>query len=264
MVCTILLNGTLGFATILALVFCFGDVDTALSSPTGYDFIEVFQNATNNVAGTSVMTSILIALVICATFGFLASASRQTWAFARDRGLPFSNFLSKVSTAKNIVNLEAIAKSNNKHQVNTRSALPLNSIAFCSIVTAIIGLINVFSFVAFNAIVSLTIAGLFISYLIPICLLMQKRFNRDPTLKPGPFALPRGFGLLVNGFSACYLVISTVFSFFPPELPVTLDNMNWSCLMFWGTVLLGLVFYAVRGRKNYEGPVIERPILTSQ
>jgi choline transport protein len=39
----------------------------------------------------------LITLVICATFGFLASASRQTWAFARDKGLPFSDFLSYVS-----------------------------------------------------------------------------------------------------------------------------------------------------------------------
>lgn len=101
MIATVLLNGALGFAVVLALCFCLGDYDAALdaSLATGYDFIEVFQNATNNKAGTSVMTSILVALVICATFGFLASASRQTWAFARDRGLPFSNFLSKVRKA---------------------------------------------------------------------------------------------------------------------------------------------------------------------
>lgn len=96
MICTILLNGSLGFAIVLAFCFCLGDLDTALSSPTGYDFIEVFMNATNNHGGTSAMTAILITLVICATFGFLASASRQTWAFARDHGLPFSNFLSHV------------------------------------------------------------------------------------------------------------------------------------------------------------------------
>lgn len=96
MICTILLNGILGFAIVIAFCFCLGDLPADLASPTGYDFIQVFYGATNSNAGTSVMTSILITLVICATFGFLASASRLTWAFARDRGLPFSNFLSYV------------------------------------------------------------------------------------------------------------------------------------------------------------------------
>lgn len=96
MVWTIVLNGSLGFAIVIAFSFCLGDLNSALSSPTGYDFIEVFFNATKSHAGTSVMTSILIALVTCATFGFLATASRQTWAFARDHGLPCSNFLAHV------------------------------------------------------------------------------------------------------------------------------------------------------------------------
>jgi hypothetical protein len=43
------------------------------------------------------MTAIPIVLVICASFGFLASASRLTWAFARDKGLPFADFLAYVT-----------------------------------------------------------------------------------------------------------------------------------------------------------------------
>ena len=96
MIGTILLNGTLGFATVIAFLFCIGNVDDALNSATGYDFIEVFYAATKSHAGASVMTAIPTALVICASFGFLASASRLTWAFARDKGLPFSNFLAHV------------------------------------------------------------------------------------------------------------------------------------------------------------------------
>lgn len=96
MVTTILLNGALGFAIVLAFLFCIGNVDDALNTPTGYDFIEVFYATTKSYAGTSVMTAILIVLVISASFGFLASSSRQTWAFARDRGLPFSDFLAHV------------------------------------------------------------------------------------------------------------------------------------------------------------------------
>lgn len=62
----------------VAFAFCTTDVESALASPTGYDFIEVFQSATKSNRGTSAMTVILIALVICASFGFLASTSRMT------------------------------------------------------------------------------------------------------------------------------------------------------------------------------------------
>jgi choline transport protein len=78
MICTILLNGTLGFAIVITFCFCLGDLSGDLTTPTGYDFIPVFYGATRSNAGTSAITAILITLVICATFGFLASASRQT------------------------------------------------------------------------------------------------------------------------------------------------------------------------------------------
>jgi choline transport protein len=133
---------------------------------------------------------------------------------------------------------------------------------FCALLTAIICVINIASSVAFNAIVSLTIAGLFISYLIPITLLAIKRITDPSSIPWGPWKLGR-FGLLVNIFSVAFLMVSVVFSFFPPLVPVTLESMNWSCLVFSGAVLLGLVFYIVSGRKVYRGPIIERPILAT-
>ena len=99
MVTTILLNGMLGLGTVIVFLFCLGDIQTALNSDTGYDFIEVFHNATQSKAGTTIMTVILLSLAMFATFGLLASASRQTWAFARDQGLPYSGFLSKAKSA---------------------------------------------------------------------------------------------------------------------------------------------------------------------
>lgn len=90
---TVLLNGALGFAMSVAFSFCTTDPEAALTSPTGYDFIYVFFAGNQSVAGTSLMSAVLIVLVTCASFGFLASTSRQTWAFARDRGLPYSEWL---------------------------------------------------------------------------------------------------------------------------------------------------------------------------
>ncbi len=93
---TLFLNGALGFAAFVALLFSIGDIDSALHSPTGYPFIEIFYGATKSRAGTTVMTSVIIVLIICATFGYVASSSRQLWAFARDRGVPYSGTLAKV------------------------------------------------------------------------------------------------------------------------------------------------------------------------
>ncbi|GAB7352183.1 hypothetical protein MBLNU459_g2662t1 [Dothideomycetes sp. NU459] len=238
---TIILNGLLGFGITVAFLFGIGDLSQAITPPTGYAFIGTFYQATNSIVGSSIMTAIPTALVICASFGFLASASRQTWAFARDRGLPFSDFLA---------------------HVNQRNALPLRSIFFCTIFTAIICLINIGSTVAFNAIVSITIAGLFTSYLIPICLMIRKRLTgEDAQLRFGPWRMGKFTGLAVNILSAIYLVISVVFSFFPPGLPVTLQTMNWSCVVWGGIVLLGLVWYAALGRRRYNGPIMEIPQL---
>ncbi len=97
MISTVLINGPLGFAACIAFSYkVLPTFDKALNSPTYYDFIEVFSKAVGR-AGAAGMTSILITLMCCATFGFLATASRQTWAFACDRGIPFSDYFSKVS-----------------------------------------------------------------------------------------------------------------------------------------------------------------------
>ena len=241
MISTILLNGALGLAVSIAFSFTLGDLDADLTSETGFDFIQVFFGATKSHAGSSVMTAILIALVTCASFGFLASASRQTWAFARDNGLPFSGFLS---------------------YVDKRTALPLRAISFCAIISAIIGLINIGSTVAFNAIVSLSIAGLFTSYLTVVVLMILKRV-RGHTIEFGPWSLGWA-GLPINILSACSLFIMVFFSFFPPATPVTLITMNWSCLMWGGSTLIGLAYYVVLGRKIYHGPVVERAIVLTE
>lgn len=241
MIGTILINGPLGFAICIAFSYCIiPTFQSSITSPTGYDFIPVFYAAVGK-AGTAGMTAVLILLMWMATFGFLATSSRQTWAFARDRGLPFSSYFAKV---------------------NKRLALPLRAIVLCSIIPCLIGLINIGSTVAFNAIVSLTEAGLFISYLIPIILIMIKKIKGEH-IKYGPFKLGRP-GIVINAFSSIFLALSVFFSFFPPAIPVTLVTMNWSIAVFGGFVIIGLIWYVIIGRKNYNGPIVERPIITTE
>jgi choline transport protein len=79
------------------LLFCLGDIDNALNSPTGFPFIEIFMQATYSKAGCTVMTSLILVLLAAAAIGIMATASRLLWSFARDGGVPFSNYLDRVS-----------------------------------------------------------------------------------------------------------------------------------------------------------------------
>lgn len=95
---SVLINGSLGFGMLLALLFCLGDIETALQSPTGYPFMAIFLQATGSVAGTAVMASIVTTMGITTSVGMLATSSRQLWSFARDRGVPGWRIWSQVCT----------------------------------------------------------------------------------------------------------------------------------------------------------------------
>jgi choline transport protein len=97
MMWTVVINGSLGFVMLVTFCFCLGNVETILSNADVMPFVQTFLIATNSHVGTSVMTTILIILTICGCITNVATASRQMFAFARDKGLPFSSFLAHVS-----------------------------------------------------------------------------------------------------------------------------------------------------------------------
>jgi len=97
MVFTILLNGTFGISMIVAVLFCVGDPEAALASATHFPFMEIFLQAIGSVPGALTMAAIITTLSICATISNIATASRMTWAFSRDRGTPGWKILSKVN-----------------------------------------------------------------------------------------------------------------------------------------------------------------------
>ena len=93
---SVLVNGSLGFGMLIAMLFCLGDIELALESPTGYPFMSIFLQATGSVAGTAVMGSIITTMGISTSVGMLATTSRQFWSFARDRGIPGWRIWSQV------------------------------------------------------------------------------------------------------------------------------------------------------------------------
>jgi len=126
-----LMNGIIGLVFVISYMFAITDVSAALDDATGYPHMWVFSQAFsgngNSAAGLNVVPTILI---FAGTLTFNLSTSRQTWAFARDQGLPFSGWIAKVDK---------------KRQV------PANAVAVTCLFTILLSLINIGSDVAFNA-----------------------------------------------------------------------------------------------------------------
>lgn len=69
--------------------------------------------------------------------------------------------------------------------------------------------------------------------------------------------MPGVWGIINNAFACGFIFVVWVFSFFPTELPVDAESMNYSSVIFAGVLLAAMGYYFWRGRKEYVGPVIE-------
>jgi amino acid transporter len=72
-------NAFLGFIMVITLIFTWGDADDIAASPTGYPFLQVFYNTTRSLAGTDVMSLLIILPLTGSVIACVATASRQIW-----------------------------------------------------------------------------------------------------------------------------------------------------------------------------------------
>jgi choline transport protein len=233
MLASIIINGIMGFAWILAILFCMGDITEAMATTTGYPIIEIFYQISGNRVATSAMSCALIVPAVFATVLLLLTASRMVWSFAQDAGLPFSKTLSRVDSKRHV---------------------PIPAIAVSSAFLVILGLLNIGSTTAFNAIVSLGAVALYLSYLMPIALMLHRRIAKPESLPYGPFRLAK-WGIFLNIVSVVYTIYVSIFLLFPPYQPVTAQNMNYAPVVLGGVLVLSAIWWFVGGKKKFVGPL---------
>jgi len=226
------INFVLVLLVSITMIFTMGDVSYITSSYTIYPFILVFYQATNSLAATNAMTAVVIILLTSSSISEVATASRQIWSFARDGGLPGSKWLTHVTPGSNI---------------------PFRAVLVSLVVTALLSCINLGSSVALNAIASVGTVSVMASYFVTIGCLVWRRIWGAP-LPPRRWSLGK-FGLLVNILSLMFLIPLWFFAFWPLYFQPTIIEMNWSSLIFGGSIIFALVYYFVRARHVYIGPV---------
>lgn len=100
------------------------------------------------------MGAVTTALLCLCTVGISTTASRMAWSFARDRGTPFSSIVRRVAK---------------------RTKVPVVAVFVVCICGALLTLIYIGSYTAFNDVVSLTITGFYGSYFLPSSFLLYRR-----------------------------------------------------------------------------------------
>ena len=197
----IAIMGTVGIGFItawffaVALFFSISDLDSLFNTATLVPVLELFYQATSNKAGAIVLEALVMATGVLCLVSSHTWQSRLCWSFARDKGLPFSHILA---------------------HVNTTADVPLAAHATSCLLVAILGLLYLGSYTAFNSMLTASIVLLYISYAIPVtCLLIR---GRD-TIKHGPFWLGR-LGIVANVVLLSWTLFTVVLYSFPPAMPV--------------------------------------------
>ncbi|MCJ1486673.1 hypothetical protein MMC06_006851 [Schaereria dolodes] len=113
----------------VSMFFSLNNLDDLFDTPTLVPVLELFYQALISKAGAIVLESMIIATGVGCLIASHTWQSRLCWSFARDRGVPFSRFLSRVHPTLDV---------------------PLNAHLVSCILVQIIGCLYLGSYTAFN------------------------------------------------------------------------------------------------------------------
>ena len=236
MVWSYFLNGALGLVFLITYMFSVVDLAGAIddaNNGSGYPYMYVFTQAFSMPAFNT-FSAIVIILIYAGTLSYNLSTSRQTWSFARDHGLPYSDWIAKV---------------------DPKLEVPVNSVTVTCMFTILLSLINIGSDAAFNAIVSLNLTSLMITYVVSIGCVLYRRLKHPELLPKCRWSLGR-WGVPVNAFAVLYSAHVFFWCFWPQTTSNAPADFNWSVLMFMVVLLVSIVDWVFRARKVYAGPVV--------
>jgi amino acid transporter len=158
--------------------------------------------------------------------------SRMVYAFSRDGAVPGSEFW---------------------HRINPRTRTPTNSIWFAAVGAFILGLPYLWNPVAYAAVTSIAVIGLYIAYGIPILLrlIAGERFQRGPW-HLGRWSRPVGIiAVAWIGFIAILFIL-------PQAAPGTdLKTFNYAIVAVGVVLLYSGGYWFLSARNWFRGPKVQ-------
>ncbi|KIV98562.1 hypothetical protein, variant [Verruconis gallopava] len=292
------INGVIGFAMMIVALYCLGDPTSVLETATGFPFLQIFLNSVKSTAGAIGMGVIVLILTWMCALGITTTASRMTWSFARDKGTPGSRILSRVSKRTKVPNfavftVAAIAAL--LVLIYIGSAVAFNDV----ISLTITGFYGSY-FLPCALLFWHRIKGHILPYGSSVSS-AQETTTLDPMVGTaegdvlheksstnkalftapeaasgnghaevghvevkliwGPWKIPGIIGIINNAYACFYMIFVIFWSVWPPATPVQANTMNYSVVVTGGVMILSAVWYYIRARKVYDGPILEEEVV---
>jgi amino acid transporter len=225
-VMSVVVSAVAGYAVLMGLVAA------VPSLADSYNFINpvlyILESRLGFVLGTLFFLVAVGAQFFCG-MSSITTNSRMIYAFSRDGAVPGSKLWHSLDSGRT----------------------PRNAIILAAVCAFILAVPSVISDVAYIAVTSIAVIGLYIAYVLPILL---RLFAKD--FKHGPWHLgawSRPIGII----SVIWVIFITILFMLPTANPITVQSFNYTPLVVLGALIILVVWWLVSARHWFTGPHIQ-------
>lgn len=225
-------GGAIGFVFMLAIAYTLVSIDQIAEDPQGLG--QPFVTYLTQILSKKAVNAATALTIISSFFmgcSCMLAASRVTYAYARDGFFPLSRYWKIV---------------------NKKTQTPVNAVWVNLFIGQLLLLLQFAGDTAIGAIFSVGgIAG-FVSFTMPT--LLKITYAND-SFKRGPWHLGR-WSRPIGFVSVAFVAVMIPILCFPTVRgdDLTLDQMNWTVIVYFGPMLMSLLWFMVDAHKWYKGP----------
>lgn len=225
-------GGLIGWLFMLAIAYTTVDLDEISADPQGLG--QPFVSFLAQILKSKLLNAAIALTIISSYFmgeSCMLAASRVTYAYSRDNLFPLSKYWKKV---------------------NPLTQTPVNAVWINLLLGQLFLLLMFAGDTAIGAIFSVGGISGFVSFTMPT--LLKITYARS-FFKPGPWNLGR-WSQPIGYVSVAFVTVMIPILCFPTVRgkDLTPDQMNWTVLVYFGPMLMALIWFLVDAHKWYEGP----------
>jgi amino acid permease (GABA permease) len=191
---------------------------------------QIWIDAVGKTGGLFILLVVIGAQFYCGMSSVTAN-SRMIYAFSRDGAIPGSRFW---------------------HRINPRTRTPTNSIWFAAVGAFLLGLPYLFNAVAYAAVTSIAVIGLYIAYITPVFL----RLRLGDAFEPGPWNLGR-WSRTIGTVATIWVVFIAILFLLPQVVPVRADTFNYASVAVAAVVIFAGGWWLLSAKNWFKGPKVQ-------
>src|ERR1700690_2933688 len=232
-------SAIVGWIVLLAITFAIQKSHETEIYKAGFPALSIFTTALSSSAAKAVILISTVGQLFCG-MACITSASRMTFAFSRDGAVPGHNLWRRLG----------------------QNRTPTWAVLFVCVFALIITIPAYFpnhlgTPVAFLAVTSISVIGLYIAYTIPVFL----RWRAGDKFQPGPWTLGAKYKWM-NPIAFIWVAICVVIFCLPfaPAGVFFKHGFEWSAVNYAPLVTIGVmlavtIWYSVSAKRTFTGPV---------